>query len=678
MNKYIVTSALPYANGKLHIGHVAGAYLPADIFVRYLKLKQEDVIYICGADEHGAPISIKAEKEGVTPQVIVARYHKSIKESFDGLNIEFDNFSGTSREAHYKLSQKFFTELLENGYVSNKITQQFYDEQESRFLPDRYVEGTCPHCGADGARGDQCDACGKLIDSITLINPISKVSGSTPVIRDTQQWYLDLPKFVDQLKEWLETKTYWKENVRNFIMSWLNDGLIERAITRDINWGVPVPLKEAAGKVLYVWFDAPIGYISSTVEWAKNIGKPELWKDYWLNQETKLIHFIGKDNIPFHAIMWPTFVMGQNEKYVLPHDIPANEYLNLEGDKISTSRNWAIWVDEFLQHFDGEYLRYVLAVNAPEKQDTDFLWKDFQNKINTELNNVLGNLGNRVFTFAQKHFEGVVEKPKQLNEASQSALEQVAKLVTEVDNCYQTYQVRKAVKTIMDIARIGNRYFDEREPWKAIKTDKESVQETIYVCSEILRQISIVMTPILPNFMKQLREIMGLTQKPTWAELEPTSTTYPLRLTEVRQIFHKVEDAQVEQQIALLKQNAKANLVEEKAKFKEIKPEIEFDDFLKLDLRIAKILTAEKVKKTDKLLLITADIGGKTVELIAGLAQAYTPEDIVGKKVVMLLNLKPRKIKGVLSQGMILAADDGTNLSVLLADKDVKTGAEIG
>ena len=478
MNKYIVTSALPYANGKLHIGHVAGAYLPADIFVRYLKLKQEDVIYICGADEHGAPISIKAEKEGVTPQVIVARYHKSIKESFDGLNIEFDNFSGTSREAHYKLSQKFFTELLENGYVSNKITQQFYDEQESRFLPDRYVEGTCPHCGADGARGDQCDACGKLIDSITLINPISKVSGSTPVIRDTQQWYLDLPKFVDQLKEWLETKTYWKENVRNFIMSWLNDGLIERAITRDINWGVPVPLKEAAGKVLYVWFDAPIGYISSTVEWAKNIGKPELWKDYWLNQETKLIHFIGKDNIPFHAIMWPTFVMGQNEKYVLPHDIPANEYLNLEGDKISTSRNWAIWVEEFLQHFDGEYLRYVLAVNAPEKQDTDFLWKDFQNKINTELNNVLGNLGNRVFTFAQKHFEGVVEKPKQLNEASQSALEQVAKLVTEVDNCYQTYQVRKAVKTIMDIARIGNRYFDEREPWKAIKTDKESVQET--------------------------------------------------------------------------------------------------------------------------------------------------------------------------------------------------------
>lgn len=678
MSKYIVTSALPYANGRLHIGHVAGAYLPADIFVRYLRLKEEDVIYICGTDEHGAPISIKAEKEGVSPQEIVAHYHKSIKTSFDGLNIEFDNFSGTSREAHHKLSQKFFTELLENGYINKKITKQFYDEQESRFLPDRYVEGTCPLCGADGARGDQCDSCGKLLDSISLLNPISKVSRSTPVIRDTQQWYLDLPKFVDQLKEWLETKTYWKENVLNFIMSWLNEGLIERAVTRDIDWGVPVPLKEAAGKVLYVWFDAPIGYISSTVEWAEKQGKPELWKEYWLNQETKLIHFIGKDNIPFHTIMWPTFVMGQNEKYILPHDVPANEYLNLEGEKISTSKNWAIWVEEFLQHFDGEYLRYVLAVNAPEKQDTDFLWKEFQSKINTELNNVLGNLGNRVFTFSKKHFDGVVEKPTQLTETSQTALDQVDNLITEIDSCYQTYQVRKAVKIIMDIARIGNRYFDEREPWRAIKVDKESVQETIYTCCEILRQISIVMTPILPNFMKQLRDIMGLTQQPLWTELKQTATTYPLHLTGVRQIFHKIEDAQVQQQLDLLKQNAIANIEEEKPKFKEIKPEIEFDDFLKLDIRIAKILTAERVKKTDKLLQITADIGGKEIELIAGLAQAYTAEEIVGKKVVMLLNLKPRKIKGVLSQGMILAADDGTNLSVLCADKDVKTGAEIG
>jgi methionyl-tRNA synthetase len=676
MSKYIVTSALPYANGKLHIGHVAGAYLPADIFVRYLRLKEEDVIYICGTDEHGAPISIKAEKEGVSPQVIVDRYHKSIKESFDGLNINFDNFSGTSRKPHYDLSQQFFTELLENGYITSKITQQFYDEAESRFLPDRYVEGTCPHCGAAGARGDQCDACGKLIDSITLINPISKVSGSTPVIKDTKQWYLDLPKFTDQLKEWLDSKSYWKENVRNFILSWLNEGLIERAITRDINWGVPVPLEEAEGKVLYVWFDAPIGYISSTIEWAQKQGKADLWKDYWLDKETKLIHFIGKDNIPFHTIMWPSFVMGQNENYVLPHDVPANEYLNLEGEKISTSRNWAIWVDEFIKYFDGEYLRYVLAVNAPEKQDNDFLWKDFQNKINTELNNVLGNLANRVFSFSKKHFQGLVEKPATLSDSSQAALKQANDLTQDIDNCYQSYQVRKAVKTIMDIARLGNRYFDEREPWKAIKEDKTSVQETIYTCCEILRIISVVMTPILPNFMSQLRGIMGLRKPASWSQL--ASDPYPIQLDNIKRIFQKVEDNQIEEQLKLLQENAQANKEAEKVNFKELKPEIEFDDFMKLDIRIAKILTAEKVKKTDKLLQITADIGGKKIELIAGLAKAYQPEDIINKKVVMLLNLKPRKIKGVLSQGMILAADDGQNLSVLLADKDVKTGAEIG
>ncbi len=676
MSKYIVTSALPYANGKLHIGHVAGAYLPADIFVRYLRLKEEDVIYICGTDEHGAPISIKAEKEGVSPQVIVDRYHKSIKESFDGLNIEFDNFSGTSRKPHYKLAQEFFTDLLDNGFITSKITKQFYDEQESRFLPDRYVEGTCPHCGADGARGDQCDTCGKLIDSITLINPISKVSGSSPVIKETKQWYLDLPKFTQELKEWLDTKTYWKENVRNFILSWLNEGLIERAITRDINWGVPVPLEEAEGKVLYVWFDAPIGYISSTIEWAEKLGQADLWKDYWLNPDTKLIHFIGKDNIPFHTIMWPSFVMGQNKDYVLPHDVPANEYLNLEGEKISTSRNWAIWVDEFIKYFDGEYLRYVLAVNAPEKQDNDFLWKDFQNKINTELNNVLGNLANRVFSFSMKHFSGLVEKPSQLSELSQSSLQEAHDLTKEIDNCYQNYQVRKAVKTIMDIARLGNKYFDEREPWKAIKEDKESVQETIYTCCEILRIISVVMTPILPNFMTELRSIMSISQKASWQELN--QNPYPIQLNEVRRIFQKVEDSQIEEQIKLLQENAKANKETKKAEFKEIKAEIEFDDFMKLDLRIAKILTAEKVKKTDKLLRITADIGGKEIELIAGLAKAYSPEDVINKKVVMLLNLKPRKIKGILSQGMILAADDGENLSVLLADKSIKTGAEIG
>ena len=675
MSRHIVTSALPYANGKLHIGHVAGAYLPADIYTRYLRLKEEDVIYICGTDEHGAPISIKAEKEGVAPQVIVDRYHKSIKESFDGLNIEFDNFSGTAREPHHKLAQKFFTDLMENGFITSKVTQQFYDEKENRFLPDRYVEGVCPHCSADGARGDQCDACGKLIDSITLQNPISKVSGTTPVVKDTEQWYLDLPKFTEQLKEWLSTKTYWKENVVNFIMSWLNEGLIERAITRDINWGVKVPLTEALGKVLYVWFDAPIGYISSTIEWAKNQGKEELWKDYWCNQDTKLVHFIGKDNIPFHTIMWPAFIMGQKDNYVLPHDVPANEYLNLEGQKISTSRNWAIWVDEFLQAFDGEYLRYVLAVNAPEKQDNDFLWKDFQNKINTELNNVLGNLGNRVFSFTKKHFAGEVTKPETLTKLSLETLEATDKLITEIDKNYSTYQVRKAVKNIMDIARLSNRYFDEREPWKAVKTDKDSVAETLYVCCEMLRKISIVMSPIIPTFMGKLRSIMGLTNKPTWAELD--ESPFPLTLVDVKQIFFKVEDKQIAAQLKLLQENAKQNKEEEAIEEVEVKPEIEFDDFMKMDLRIAEIISAEKVKKTNKLLHVKVKIGTEERELVAGLAKAYKPEELVGKKVVMLLNLKPRKIRGVLSSGMILAASDGDKLSVLEPNAAIRSGSTV-
>ncbi len=674
MSKYIITSALPYANGKLHIGHVAGAYLPADIFNRYLKLKKEDVIYICGSDEHGAPISIRAEKEGVSPQEIVDRYHKSLKESFDGLGIIFDNFSGTARKPHHELSQQFFTELNNNGYIKAKESQQFYDEKEKRFLPDRYVEGTCPHCGAEGARGDQCDACGKLIDAITLINPISKVSGTKPVIKTTKQWYLDLPQFTERLKEWLAQKTYWKENVVNFIQNWLNEGLIERAITRDINWGVPVPLEEAEGKVLYVWFDAPIGYISSTIEWANKLGKPELWKDYWLNQETKLVHFIGKDNIPFHTIMWPAFVMGQNENYVLPYDVPANEYLNLEGNKISTSRNWAIWVDEYLKYFDGEYLRYVLAVNAPEKQDNDFLWKDFQNKINTELNNVLGNLGNRVFSFTKKHFDGLITKPENLEDLSVKALEEVDALINDIDKYYSSYQVRKAVKTIMDIARIGNRYFDERQPWKVVKTDKAPVAETLYVCAEIIRKITVVMTPILPNFMSKLRAIMQIDSVPVWEEL--SADAYPIQLGDVQQVFYKVEDKQIEEQLKLLQENAKANKEVEEEK-PEIKPEIDFEDFMKLDLRVAKILSAEKVKKTDKLLHVKVSLGSEERELVAGLAKAYSPEELVGKKVVMLLNLKPRKIRGVLSQGMILAAADGDTLSVLHPNKDVKEGSVI-
>ncbi|MCK4957491.1 MAG: methionine--tRNA ligase, partial [Candidatus Cloacimonetes bacterium] len=416
--KYLVTSALPYANGPLHIGHVAGAYLPADVFVRFQRLQANDVLYVCGSDEHGAPISIKAEAEGVTPRDIVDRYHDSIKKSFDGLMINFDNFSGTARAQHSKLSQEFFTNLLERGFIIQKTSKQWFDQEQNRFLADRYVEGECPHCGADGARGDQCDACGKLIDAVELKNPISKISGSTPILKSTTHWYLELQKFEDELKEWLESKKYWKENVHNFISNFLENGLIERAITRDIDWGVPVPLENAEGKVLYVWFDAPIGYISSTKEWAEKIGEPEKWKDYWLDKKTKLIHFIGKDNIIFHTIFFPSFLMEQPEDYILPYDVPANEFLNLEGQKMSTSRNWTVWVNDFLADFDGEYLRYYLAANAPENKDSDFYWKDFQTQTNNDLANVLGNLANRVFAFSNKSFEGKINQPAELSELS--------------------------------------------------------------------------------------------------------------------------------------------------------------------------------------------------------------------------------------------------------------------
>ncbi|HQQ67672.1 MAG TPA: methionine--tRNA ligase, partial [Candidatus Cloacimonadota bacterium] len=449
--KYIVTSALPYANGKLHVGHVAGAYLPADIFVRYLRLSGEDVIYICGTDEHGTPISISADREGVSPKEVVQRYHDSIKEAFDGIGIEFDNFSGTAREDHYQLSRQFFSDLYENGHIKAKSTLQFYCEHDKRYLPDRYVEGSCPKCGATGARGDQCDKCGQIYDTTTLVEPRCKICGNTPIIRETKHWFIHLDRFTDQLKEWISHKDYWKENVRNFMLNLLEQGLIERSITRDLSWGVPVPLDEAEGKVLYVWFDAPIGYISSTVEWAKRIGKPELWKEYWMDPDTQLIHFIGKDNIIFHALIWPAMLMGQNTPYVLPHDIPANEFMNLEGEKISTSRNWAIWVDEFVKDFDGEYLRYYLAANAPEKQDADFSFKDFQLKINGELNNVLGNLANRVFAFANKQFGGVIEEVE-LDEMSSGYWAEAEPMFTEVKAAYKDYQVKRNTKSIMDIA----------------------------------------------------------------------------------------------------------------------------------------------------------------------------------------------------------------------------------
>jgi len=676
--KYIVTSALPYANGKLHIGHLAGAYLPADIFVRYLRLQGEDVIYICGTDEHGTPISITADKEGITPEEVVSYYHRSIKEAFDGVGIEFDNFSGTSRPPHYKLAADFFLQLYNKGYIKPKTTLQFYCDKDKRYLPDRYVEGICPRCGASGARGDQCDKCGQIYETTTLKEPKCKLCGSTPVIKETKHWFLQLDGFREELKQWLDTKDYWKENVRNFILGLLEQGLVERSITRDLAWGVPVPLPEAQGKVLYVWFDAPIGYISSTIEWAEKTGQPEKWKDYWLNPETRLIHFIGKDNIIFHSLIWPAMLMGQDTKYCLPYDIPANEFMNLEGEKISTSRNWAIWVDEFLQDFEGEYLRYYLAVNAPERQDSDFSFQDFQNKINGDLNNTLGNLANRVFAFANKNFGGKITNCA-LSAASQKVIAEADSILKEIEESYADYQVKKNTRLILDIARLGNRFFDENKPWAQIKENREAVNETLYVSTNLLAKISVAFFPILPKSMLRLRQMMGLPENFNFQEAY--KLTEDISLQDTKPLFRKIEDKEIEAQLAKL-HSQKRNPDGERAEFnpgnvEPLKELISYEDFAKLDLRLAKVLAAERIANTDKLLKLEVDIGSEKRELVAGIAVDYEPQKLIGKTVLMLVNLMPRKIKGIESQGMILAAKVNGKLRVLVPDGEGIPGAVV-
>lgn len=669
MEKLLVTSALPYANGPLHVGHIAGAYLPADIFVRYHKLLGNDVIFICGTDEHGAPISIKADAESVSPREIVNRYHESIRDSFLGLEIDFDNFSGTARPIHHEMSQKFFLNLWKRGYLQEKTTQQWFDPVHQRFLADRYVEGICPYCGKPGARGDQCDSCGKLIDAVNLIEPRSKISGEIPVLKETSHWYLNLPKFEPELRKWLDTKTSWKDNVKNFILSWLNEGLIERSITRDIDWGVPVPLEKAAGKVLYVWFDAPIGYISSTMEWAQKMGQPDRWRDYWLSADTKLIHFLGKDNIPFHTIIWPAVLMAQDEPFVLPYDVPANEHLNLEGQKMSTSRNWTVWVNDFLAEFDGEYLRYYLAAIAPESKDSDFNWKEFQARINSELNNILGNLVNRTLIFARKYFQGMITQPLKFRDQSKKVLAEAALLVQDTGAAYAGYQVRKALKSVLDIARLGNKYFDETHPWHTVKETPDVAAETIYICAELLRIISIAAYPIIPCSMRKLRKMLKQSEIFHWNTLQNPLET--LQLGEVNSLFHKIDDQAVQRQLDRLhKQNTHIPLNEHKS-------EITYDEFAKLEFRIVQIKTAEKIPQSSKLLKLTVDVGNETRSVIAGIARSYEPEDLIGRSVMMLINLQPRRVMGVESQAMILAAHDGEEMSVMVPDRPVKPGSEI-
>ena len=678
MPKYLVTSALPYANGPIHLGHLAGAYLPADIFVRFRKLNGDDVVYICGSDEHGVPITIRAQQEGVTPAQVVKKYHDQFEESFRKMGVDFDNFSGTARPKHYELSQKFFLELNENKHIITRTENQFYDETHKKFLPDRYVEGKCPHCGYEKARGDQCDKCGRLLNPEDLVEPKSVLSGKKPVIRQTKHWYLKLQDFEKDLIEWLKSKDNWKDNVRKFVLGWIDkEGLHERAITRDIEWGIPVPLDEAKGKVLYVWFDAPIGYISSTVEWAEKTGSPDKWKDYWQDENTRLIHFIGKDNIPFHAVIWPAVLMGQNTKYIMPYDIPANEYLTLEGEKFSTSQNWAVWVDEYLENFPPDPLRFFLASNAPESKDADFSWKAFQTRNNEELANILGNFANRTLTFVKMNLDGTVPEGaygKEENAIFKALEEKVADIIRNFEN----YKVREATKLVMDIARIGNKYFDDTKPWVLKKENPEKLKTVINVCMNILRMLNVSMYPIVPFSAEKLWVMIGEKGKLTderWEPLAKERIKPGQKIGEVGILFTKYEDKLIQQQIDRLVSKSKQQAQGAAAS----SGPVTIDDFKKFDLRVAKILEASPVEKSNKLLKLKVKVGETEKQILAGIKQHYTPEQLVGKKVIVINNLEPAKLMGETSEGMMLAASNGDKSKVifLTPESDIDEGSKV-
>jgi methionyl-tRNA synthetase len=681
MARYLVTSALPYANGPLHVGHLAGAYLPADIFVRSRRLNGDDVIYICGTDEHGVPITIRAEAENVSPREIVERYHIDIKESFDNFSIVFDNFSGTARPNHAKLSQEFFLNLLKNDHIMVKEEDQFYDEQSDRFLPDRYVEGTCPKCQDDKARGDQCDKCGALLTPFELIKPRSALSGSKPIIKSAKHWYLKLQNFEKDLVTWLEAKKDWKDNVTKFMLGWIRtDGLHERAITRNINWGIPVPLDdpEADGKVLYVWFDAPIGYISSTIEWAERVGKPELWKDYWQNPGTRLIHFIGKDNIPFHAVIWPSLLMGQNSNWILPYDIPANEYLNLEGEKISTSQNWAVWANEAAKDFPADTLRYAIAANAPESKDADFTWTFFQSRNNDELANIYGNLVNRTMTFVHK--EGGIVPEANYTERDQKHFKALSDKLQELFSAFENYKVREACKLTMDLAREGNRYFDEMKPWELRKTDPERLKTVLNVCLNTLRILAFGSYCIIPNTSEKLWKMLGQESKLS-AERVGSVVDNMLainqKLNPSKILFRKIEDSEIQAQIDKLNKQSGRKKMEGQEKL-ESKPEITIEDFQKLDLRVAEVLAVDVPEKAKRLYRLKIKIGDEERQIMSSIKEYYNPDELVGKKIVIVYNLKPATLAGELSEGMLLAASTSDKSILFLVDPgDIPSGARV-
>jgi methionyl-tRNA synthetase len=654
--RILVTSALPYANGPIHLGHLAGAYLPADFYTRYQRLRGKDIIHICGSDENGVPITIAAEKEGVEPQEIVDRYHNMNKDVFRKFGIDFDYYGRTSSETHKKTSQDIFLKLYEQGIFSKHKQEQFYDKEADMFLPDRYVKGTCPNCGHPEAYGDQCEKCGTSLSPTDLIDPVSAITGNKPIIKETEHWFLPLGDFQEWLEEWIGSRKNWKPNVLGQCKSWLDTGLGDRAVTRDLSWGVPVPLPDGEGKVLYVWFDAPIGYISATKEWAEIQGEPDLWKTYWQDEDTSLIHFIGKDNIVFHCIMFPA-TLKQHGDYILPENVPANEFLNLEGQKLSTSKGWAVWLHEYLEYFEGDLLRYVIGTTLPETKDSDFSWKDFQNRVNSELADILGNFIFRTISFTHRFFDGVVPELSNPTELDVETLKEIAAQKAKIEESYESFRFREAIYETRQLARVGNRYFTETEPWKTRKENPEACANTLYVCLQISAALSVLFGPILPNKMHQLKEQLGVPESIGWNQVDDHILPSGQFIDEGDILFEKIEDEEVDAQIKKLKERASKNKEPEKV-FPPLKDEIDFGNFASLDLRAGKIVAAEKVEKSNKLIQITVDLGFEKRTILSGIAEFFDADDIVGKSVCVVANLAPKKMMGIESNGMILMGED--------------------
>jgi len=679
--RYTITAALPYTNGPIHIGHLAGVYVPADIYARYLRMQGHDVAFVCGSDEHGVAIPMKAKKEGISPQELIDKYHAIIKQSFQDFAVSFDNYSRTSAPIHHETASQFFKKLFEDGKFIEDTNQQLYDAEANQFLADRFVTGTCPKCGNEEAYGDQCEVCGSSLNATDLINPKSAITGAVPTMKETKHWFLPLDQYEDWLKEWILVghKRDWKVNVYGQVKSWIDDGLRPRAVTRDLDWGIPVPVEGADGKVLYVWFDAPIGYISSTKEWAEREGKN--WEDYWKTKDTKLVHFIGKDNIVFHCVIFPIMLKAEGS-YILPENVPANEFLNLEGRKLSTSKNWAVWLHEYLQDFPGQQdvLRYVLTANAPETKDNDFTWKDFQARNNNELVAVFGNFINRVVVLTDKYYEGEVPAPNDYSEVDEQTLETLKAYPDVIASSIEKYRFREAQGELMNLARLGNKYLADEEPWKLIKTDPERVKTVMYVALQISAALATLSEPFLPFTSVKLKKILNIEQDNSiagtlWAEISTKeallSTGHKIGKAEL--LFSKIEDEQITSQLEKLETTKAAN----EAENKKVEPQKEtatFEDFTKMDLRVGTIIEATKMPKADKLLVLKVDTGLDVRTIVSGIAESFKPEDIIGKKVTVLVNLAPRKLRRVESQGMILMTENKNGKLVFLNPDEDEVG----